>query len=339
MNFRDWLIILGVLAVMLIVADGFRRVWLYRRRANELNFGLENIKWQNNEFSSELPNGGARTTNGEGNGQSADIDFSDSQHLEPLTADAPDALSHNQSTKSDSEGEAERMADSPVSNEMFGIKEQQKFDLEQTVPMMNVDPPSHNIIDPDPLMISADRNVELPPSPDVMLVVEPEPERQAPCDDGVQESAVEVLVINLTAKSGGLFVCSDLFDLFVSEGLRFGEMNIFHRYIQSSGVGNTLFSVASGIEPGTFNLKTMNKDTTSVLSFFMGLPGDEGVESIEAFEIMVATVYRLAETLSATLKDDQHSVLTQQTLEYYRQRIRDFERRRMILHRKNNILV
>jgi cell division protein ZipA len=44
---------------------------------------------------------------------------------------------------------------------------------------------------------------------------------------------------------------------------------------------------------------------------------------------MLAVARDVAAALSAELKDEQHSVLTNQTIEHYRQRIADFSRKRM----------
>ena len=42
---------------------------------------------------------------------------------------------------------------------------------------------------------------------------------------------------------------------------------------------------------------------------------------------MIAAARKLAQELNGELKDEQRSVMTAQTIEHYRQRIIDFERR------------
>jgi len=44
---------------------------------------------------------------------------------------------------------------------------------------------------------------------------------------------------------------------------------------------------------------------------------------------MVAAARKLAHELGGELKDDQRSVMTAQTIEHYRQRIVEFERRQL----------
>jgi cell division protein ZipA len=69
----------------------------------------------------------------------------------------------------------------------------------------------------------------------------------------------------------------------------------------------------------------MNKFSTKGLSFFFGLPGP--AKPMENFNLMLETAQYLTKRLNGELKDDKRSVLTVQTIEHYRARIRDFERR------------
>lgn len=48
---------------------------------------------------------------------------------------------------------------------------------------------------------------------------------------------------------------------------------------------------------------------------------------MEAFNIMADTAMAIADHLGGELKDEHRSVMTAQTLEHCRQRIRDFERK------------
>lgn len=53
----------------------------------------------------------------------------------------------------------------------------------------------------------------------------------------------------------------------------------------------------------------------------------------QAFDVMVAAARKLAHELNGELKDEQRSVLTAQTIEHYRQRIIDHERRSLMQKR------
>jgi cell division protein ZipA len=61
----------------------------------------------------------------------------------------------------------------------------------------------------------------------------------------------------------------------------------------------------------------------------MTLPGPQ--QSITAFNYMIETAQVLVRNLNAELRDDAHSVMTAQTIEHCRQRIRDFERKQLTL--------
>lgn len=64
MSLRDWLIVIGIVTITGVLADGYRRARLARKRSSELSFGLEDVKGNEDEFGSELPNGGARKSEG-----------------------------------------------------------------------------------------------------------------------------------------------------------------------------------------------------------------------------------------------------------------------------------
>ena len=53
---------------------------------------------------------------------------------------------------------------------------------------------------------------------------------------------------------------------------------------------------------------------------------------MQAFDRMIDTAKRLRAALDGELKDDNRSVMTAQTIEHYRQRIRDFELRQLRHH-------
>jgi cell division protein ZipA len=65
------------------------------------------------------------------------------------------------------------------------------------------------------------------------------------------------------------------------------------------------------------------------VSLFLALPVETG-SYMEAFDAMLATAKGIAEQLQGELKDENRSVLTGQTVEHYRERIRDFSRRQQL---------
>ena len=135
----------------------------------------------------------------------------------------------------------------------------------------------------------------------------------------------EVLVISVISRSDSGFKGPALLQNILESGLRFGEMDIFHRHESMAGNGEVLFSMANAVKPGVFDLDDIDHFSTRAVSFFLGLPGPRHPK--QAFDVMVAAARKLAHELDGELKDDQRSVLTAQTIEHYRQRIVEFERR------------
>jgi len=137
----------------------------------------------------------------------------------------------------------------------------------------------------------------------------------------------EVLIINVMAFKGEMFNGGDLLDVVLKCGMRYGSMDIFHRYSDSKGDGTLLFSMANMVKPGTFDLDAMDEFETPGVSLFMTLPLN--ADSMQSFDLMLDTAKAIAETLDGELKDEQRSVMTRQTVEHCRQRIRDYERKRL----------
>jgi cell division protein ZipA len=135
----------------------------------------------------------------------------------------------------------------------------------------------------------------------------------------------EVIVINVLARNGAKFGGTELMEAFLRNGLKFGDMNIFHRIRPASK--EMQFSVASAVEPGTFDLSAMETFRTPGVSFFMRMPGPD--QPLEVFEDMLAVTRDVAASLGADLKDEQLSVMTSQTISHCRARIEDFSRKRM----------
>lgn len=137
----------------------------------------------------------------------------------------------------------------------------------------------------------------------------------------------EVLIINVMAHKGEMFNGADLLDIVLQCGMRYGSMDIFHRHSDTKGEGALLFSMANMVKPGTFDLDAMDEFETPGVSLFMTLPIN--ADSMQSFDLMADTARAIAESLNGELKDEQRSVMTRQTLDHCRERIRNFERMRL----------
>ncbi len=135
----------------------------------------------------------------------------------------------------------------------------------------------------------------------------------------------ELLVVNLIAPKGHKFCGEDLVNALRAQGLRYGDMNIFHRVDPATKA--KLYSVANILEPGTFDLSDLDTLASPGMTFFLQLPGPD--DALNAFEDMLTTARNLAVELGGDVRDEQMSFLTRQTAEHMRQRIADYARRRL----------
>ncbi|MDZ7670678.1 MAG: cell division protein ZipA [Gammaproteobacteria bacterium] len=135
----------------------------------------------------------------------------------------------------------------------------------------------------------------------------------------------ELIMISVLAPKGSPFTGPGLVETLRARGLRYGDMNIFHRVDPMTRA--TLYSVANVVEPGTFDLADLDEFRSPGVCFFMQLPGPE--QPMDAFEDMLKVARDVAVRMGGELRDEKRSVMTGQTVEHYRQRISDFCRRRM----------
>ena len=107
-------------------------------------------------------------------------------------------------------------------------------------------------------------------------------------------------------------------------GMKYGEMNIFHRHQDNAGNGAVTFSLANMLNPGSFELDTMETFVTQGVSLFMTLPNAN--DPFAAFEQMLGAAKQLAAEFNAQIVDDKRNVMTKQTEQHYVGKIREFDR-------------
>ena len=134
-----------------------------------------------------------------------------------------------------------------------------------------------------------------------------------------------IISFTVLAKDEHGFNGEKLLHCMLSRGLRFGDMEIFHRHKHTSGEGPIQFSLANALKPGTFNLDDMSSFKTRAVSLFLILPGPG--EPINAYNLMLDTARHIATELDGQILDDHKSVLTQQTIQHFKEQIIDYERR------------
>lgn len=112
---------------------------------------------------------------------------------------------------------------------------------------------------------------------------------------------------------------SQLLALLQREQLQHGKFSIFHRMHESQSV----FSVASMVEPGTFEPSTMAEQQFPGVTLFMLLPGP--LDGLVAYDQMMSCAQRLAHATGGTLQDERGSKLTTQSMDRLRDEVLDFQ--------------
>lgn len=140
----------------------------------------------------------------------------------------------------------------------------------------------------------------------------------------------DVLVLNVMAREGKEMKGADLLDALLPLGFKYGEMAIFHRHQDTAGNGAVLFSMVNMVKPGTFDVDAMATFRTCGVSLFMTLPCRGEAE--QNFDMMLRAAEQLSTELGAELLDDQRIPLGKQKIRHYRDRIREYERRRLLTH-------
>ena len=151
---------------------------------------------------------------------------------------------------------------------------------------------------------------------------------QAASNEPSNTAAQEVLVLNVRAKNDAPISGAALLPMLLTLGFKFGDQDIFHRHVNSNGKGPVLFSLANMFKPGVFDIDNLENFDTQGISLFMILP-IEG-DPHQVFNMMHNAARKLADEFDAQVLDGRRSVLTKQGLQQYVEKIREFERKRMI---------
>jgi cell division protein ZipA len=332
---REWLTVIVVLLVIGVLLDGWRRMRHSRRTSIKMSLSMHRGTDKNDllDYGSELPNGGARVIierdEEDAKQKTHNVKESFAKTRNPSMAPKiPEQVSLNLDELVSEEAVPMLMEPMPISDEQpseeLEICEPQEVKLKITEPDKDV---ATNLIASGDV-VSKPRVVSRSIEPTVT-----EDTARHPITPSAGEKAAsapvteEVLIINVMALDGRYFDGSLLLDQLIECGMRFGEMNIFHRHADDEGEGPVMFSMVNMVVPGTFDLNDMQNFSTPGVSLFMTLPLQ--CNTLKAFNCMADTAKALASHLGGVLKDENRSVMTAQTIEHSRQRIRDFERKQL----------
>ncbi|NIP90208.1 MAG: cell division protein ZipA [Gammaproteobacteria bacterium] len=132
----------------------------------------------------------------------------------------------------------------------------------------------------------------------------------------------KIVTLRLVARDGGAFRGDELVLSLRGIGMRHGKFGIFHRY-DGSNEDETIFSAASLVEPGSFDLTNIKEQELPGISLFLILPGP--IEGAEAFDMMMSAARAVAQALDGELLDESGSTLSIQRERYMREEVIQFE--------------
>lgn len=116
----------------------------------------------------------------------------------------------------------------------------------------------------------------------------------------------------------------DLLSLIDKYGLRFGAMNMFHRYEQKDGTGILWFSMMGITENGIapFDPHSVATNVYSGLVLFLSLPHPRALVS---FDSMMSIAYMMANDLNAMMLDENNEPITPEYKQQLRNEVRDYQ--------------
>ena len=292
-DLRQWLLILGPIFIIGVLLHGYFRM---RSGQNEIKMKLDRrfLSRQGEDhvvdeltlFKAELPNGGAR-------------------HLDPKA------------------GAVTPGDDVPLlmdSVELPSMSATSSVDLPKTdpLPASTPEPIEEPIAEPEEPTI--DHSVDEAPA-------KAPPARKAPKigeDPPAEETAVpirkpEMFVVIYVLALDEPFPGQGLVEVLLNSGMTFGEMDIFH---QLDDRGAQLFSLASALEPGTFNLSSLDQFSTPGVTLFMRV--HELAAPLQVLDSMLSVADKVAQELNGEVRDETRSVMTPQTIEHCRQSLTEF---------------
>jgi cell division protein ZipA len=133
----------------------------------------------------------------------------------------------------------------------------------------------------------------------------------------------KIVTLRLVARDKGFFRGDELILSLRGIGMRHGKFGIFHRF-EGGDEDNPIFSAASLVEPGSFDLASIKEQQIPGISLFLVLPGH--IDGAAGFDLMMATARALGQALNAELLDESGSTLSIQRERYMREEIIKFER-------------
>lgn len=353
MDIKDFIVVAGIVAIILIIWDGLRRMKANKPNAKPVQAKKEKAEpyidpeeeKRKAEIARELPNGGARVremTESEQRAIKTRINLRERvpMLMERVEVEKPEEAESDidsaelqteidfSAAVAEPETELDSFAEPAEVEDMTDAKETLEIDkIDEELVDINTKEAEANLAE-----AVAEQDVEQ--AVVTPAAAESEPEENAAAKNSEPEMSdaelnpgpvEDLVIIYVMAPKGGELSGSEVLRLLLIAGLRHGPMDIFH-YRNPKGI--TEFSLANCVQPGTFDPDSMNQVNTPGVTLFMQLP--TAANSFEAFEHMYEMAKFLATHLEAEVLDEEHSTVTKQRIEYYKEKLRSFERSRLI---------
>ena len=134
----------------------------------------------------------------------------------------------------------------------------------------------------------------------------------------------KIVSLFVAARAGDVLRGEDIVVAAEKTGLVFGHMNVFHRLVEGHPERGPIFSMASIMKPGSFDMATIREMETPAIAFFLTLPAP--LTALDAWEKMLPTVQRMAELLDAVVLDEGRNALGRQRIAHIRDELRAYDR-------------
>lgn len=322
-DLRQWLLILGPVFIAAVLVHGYFRM---RASQNQLKMKLDKsfLSTPGTEvgvddlslLKAELPNGGARVIR---------------QAVSPAAVTSPDAVPVLDEAVP-AEPELLISAEALGHLEPAGLAEQQPVAAHPSpaakLPEVGKAPPARLAASEAAAVAQAASQDQAAPhdqavshdkaAPASVTTGSDEPAAWAREESSIPKPEMFV-VINILALHEP-FAGQRLVEILVESDMIFGEMDIFHRMGSDE---STQFSLASAVEPGTFNMATIEHFSTPGVTMFMRV--HEVSDPVRVLDDMLAVADAIAQELGGEVCDETRSVMTPQTVEHCRQSVREFQ--------------
>jgi cell division protein ZipA len=134
----------------------------------------------------------------------------------------------------------------------------------------------------------------------------------------------KIVSLFVAARAGEQLRGEDIVVAAEKTGLVFGHMNVFHRLVEGHPERGPIFSMASIMKPGSFDMANIREMETPAIAFFLTLPAP--LTALDAWEKMLPTVQRMGELLDGVVLDDSRNALGRQRIAHIRDELRAYDR-------------